>query len=728
MSRSYQHLLSPGRIGTMTLRNRIVLAAMGTNYAAADGHCTERLIAYYEARAKGGTGLLILETSAAFWPSGASMPNTVSFSDDSFIPGLRELTGRIQQHGARIVAQLNHSGKMSQEDTIAGRPIPVPSPVQGLHSDMFNVLTAEEVGNFIKAAGPDGKGSRYYELTPAQISEFVHGFASAAARAQRAGFDGIQLHAGHGYLLANFLSPYTNRRNDHYGGTLENRARFLVDTITAVRAATSEDFPILVRLDAHEYRIEGGIRLADCVATARLCERAGADAIDVSAYGNTAHAIAFTEAPLVHEPGGFIAFARAVKAAISIPVIAVGRIEPETGERGIAKNEFDFLAMGRKLLADPELPNKLAGSNIHPLRPCIYCYICVSQIFINQPVCCAVNHSTGREYEGDIIARSDNAKHILVVGGGPAGMEAARLLAHKGHRVSLWDNQKELGGTARIAALAYEPNERLVQYLIDAVRALPVNIALGKAADRASIMLEKPEHIILATGAKRVAPAISGRQQRHVFDGDELRGVLFGNNAAAIAKLSRVQQWLVKAGRISQLLRNIRLLRWLSRVWMPIADEVVIIGGGLVGLELAEYLLERGRRITVLEPGPALGPELSIVRRARVLHTLKTHGAELSTSIADIEIGAATISFTLAGEPHTRPCKQVIIAMGAQPERSLLAQLSNCGAQLHQIGDCREVGYIDGAILDARKLVQQIDAGCAAAGSGNAQLGAQANQ
>ena len=369
MPHHYPHLLSPGRIGGMKLRNRIVLAAMGTNFAATDGHCTERLIAYYEARARGGAGLLVLETSAALWPSGASMPNTIAFSDDRFIPGLSELTGRIHQYGAKIVAQLNHSGTKAQEDMAAGRPIPVPSPVKRSRSDMFTVLTPDEIGDFIKGASADGTGPKYYEMTPDDIAETVRGFAAAAARARRSGFDGIELHAGHGYLLANFLSPYTNQRTDQYGGSVENRARFLVETISAVRAATAPDFPILVRLDAYEYRIEGGIELPDCVETSRLCELAGADAIDVSAYGNVASSIAFTEAPLVHEPGGFIEFAKAVQAAVTIPVIAVGRIEPDVGERGIAAGHFDYLAMGRKLLADPDLPNKLLAGATNNRQP-----------------------------------------------------------------------------------------------------------------------------------------------------------------------------------------------------------------------------------------------------------------------------------------------------------------------------------------------------------------------
>ncbi|MCB1678416.1 MAG: FAD-dependent oxidoreductase [Halioglobus sp.] len=709
MSHNFPKLLSPGRIAGLDLRNRIVMAAMGTNFADENGHCTERLIAYYEARARGGTGLIVLETSAAFYPNGASMPNNIGFSSDDFLPGLSELAQRVQQHGAKIVAQLNHSGKMAQADTAAGRPIPVPSPVTPSHSNMFNVLTRAEIGNFIKAAGPDGKGPSYYEMSVEQIAEAVAGFAAAAARARRAGFDGVELHAGHGYLLANFLSPYTNKRSDDYGGSVENRARFLLETIRAVRAATSDTFPILVRLDGMEYRIEGGITPADCVETARLCESAGADAIDVSAYGSVAHAIAFTEAPLVHEPGGFIAFAQAVKKAVSIPVIGVGRIEPEVGERHIAQGSFDFLAMGRRLLADPELPNKLLAGQDKSIRPCIYCYICVSQIFINQPVVCAVNHCTGREHEGDILARSSEGRKILVIGAGPGGMEAARLLAEKGHRVSLWDKSRDLGGTARIAGLAYEPNEKLVNYLAHAVRALPIDIQLGKAATSDAVAAEHADHVILATGALRQAPAIPGKDQRHVFDGEELRGVLFGDHSAAIAKLSPLQRLLVKAAQLSQMTRNIALLRFGSKLWMPIAGEVVIIGGGLVGLELAEYLVERGRKITVLEPGPDLGAELAIVRRARVLHQLREHGATIHKSVDAIEITPDSVRYELKNEPQSTPCKQVIIAMGAQPDDSLPAQLSGGSAQVHQIGDCHSVGYIDGAILDARKLVQQIE-------------------
>jgi 2,4-dienoyl-CoA reductase-like NADH-dependent reductase (Old Yellow Enzyme family)/NADPH-dependent 2,4-dienoyl-CoA reductase/sulfur reductase-like enzyme len=708
MSQHHKHLLSPGRIGAMELRNRIVLAAMGSNFATEDGHCSERLIAYYEARAKGGTGLLVLETSAACFPNGSTMPNTVAFSDDKFLPGLKELAQRVQRHGAKIVAQLNHGGKMAQEDTAAGRPIPVPSPLRPSASDMFHVLTQQEIGHFIKAAGPDGKGPQYFEMTEQDIADTVAQFADAAMRARRAGFDGIELHAGHGYLLASFLSPYTNKREDRYGGSRENRARFLCEVISATRAATGPDFPILVRLDAMEYRTEGGITPEDCAVTARLCEQAGADAIDVSAYGNVAHAIAFTEAPLVHEPGGFVAFAKKVKAAVGVPVIGVGRIEPDIAEQHLAAGDFDFLAMGRKLLADPELPNKLRAGSPQQIRPCIYCYICVSQIFINQPMVCAVNHSMGREHEGDIIARSNEHKRVLVVGGGPGGMEAARLLAEQGHQVALWEREKDLGGTARIAALAYEPNERLIKYLAHEMQRLPIDLQLGKSATAGAIRHFDADHVVLATGAIRKAPPIPGKEQRHVFDGDQLRGVLFGGDKQAAAKLSPFARLVLWAGNLSQALRSIPLMRFASKLWMPIAREVVIIGGGLVGLELAEYLVERGRKVTVIEPGPSLGAELAIVRRARVLHMLRSHDVDIYSNAPVDEITTDAVRFQQDGEQQSIAAKQVIIALGTEGDTRISEQLGDYRGQVHRIGDCQEISYIDGAILAARNMVKSL--------------------
>ena len=707
-SKHFPRLKSTGSIGKLQLRNRFILAAMGSNFAEQDGSCGERIQAYYENQARGGVGLIILETSSICWPSGCSMPKMVGYSEDRFIPGLTELAERVHRHGAKIAAQLNHSGKVSQEDTVAGRPLWVPSSIVKGTSDIMGVLTQQELGTFIKSAGPDGKGPSYHVMTLEDIATLKQQFASAARRAKQAGIDAVEIHAGHGYLISSFLSPAVNKRDDQYGGSRENRARLLTEVIMSVRAEVGPDFPILVRLDAKEFRIDGGITPADFIQTAILAEQAGADAIDVSAYGNTSKSIAFTEAPLVHQPGGFLEFAKMAKAAVSIPIIAVGRIELDVAEKGLAAGDFDYVAMARKLLADPALPGKVMNDKSNEIRPCIYCYICVSQIFINQPLLCAVNPRLGNEYRDNLIATSDQKKHVIVVGSGPGGMEAARVLAQRGHQVSLWEKDRDIGGTARIAALAYEPNGRLITFLEDSLRRLSVDIQLGKKATVESIKAAHPDQVIVATGAARKAPDIPGKQLKHVFDGDQMRGLLFGTDPLATKKLPLYQQLMLTVGRTLNLLRHIGMMRVLSHLWMPIRKEVLIIGGGLVGLEMAEFLVERRRKVVILEPSANLAPELSIVRRARVINTLHAHGVEMVTNADIQQITKDHVIYTREGNQHQVPARQVIIALGATADTSLADQLNASGVAAVAVGDCKRVGYIDGAIHDARAIAETI--------------------
>ena len=701
----YPLLASPASIGNLKLRNRMIMAAMGSNFASEDGHTTEQLTAYYEKRAQGGIGLIILETSAITWPAGASMPNMIGFSKDEFIPSLKSLTQRIHQHGSKIAAQLNHSGKIAQEDVIAGRPIPVPSIPKSEPSDMFGLLTQDEIMNFIKAGGPDGKGPRYHELSADEIQQEVQHFVDAAKRAKAANFDAIEIHAGHGYLISSFLSPAVNKRTDEYGGTPEKRAKLLVDIISQIKIQL-KDFPVLVRLDANEYRIENGITPDDFLITASMAQDAGADAIDVSAYGNTSKGIAFTEAPLVHEPGGFLNFVKMAKKELTIPIIAVGRIELDVAEQGLRNNEFDFLAMGRKILADPDLPNKIISGQEQLIRPCIYCYVCVSQIFINKPMMCAVNSQLGNEHRNEnIIHSTADQKRILVIGAGPSGMESARLLAMQGHDVEIWEKDKDIGGTVRVAALAYEPNGRLINYLKNSLDELNVRIKLRTLATSKSVQDFNPDHVIVAVGANRNAPSIKGKNNRNVFDGEELRGLLFGSDTQAIKKLSLIQQLILKVGRATQLLRNISALRFLSKIWMPIAKNIVVIGGDLVGLELAEFLVERGRTVTVLEPSGSLGPNLSIVRRSRVVHMLKEHKVDLLTNVTIKEIDGQEVIFDHEEAQKSLQADQVIIALGADTNSELSDELTNLNMPHTSIGDCTSVGYIHGAIADARKAV-----------------------
>ncbi len=705
MNQKLKHplLASPSFIGNLELKNRMVLAAMGSNFASDDGHTSEQLNAYYEERARGGVGLIILETSAITWPAGASMPNMIGFSKDEFIPDLRSLTQSIHQHGAKIAAQLNQSGKIAQEDVIAGRPILVPSIPKSEPSDMFGLLTQDEIVNFIKAAGPDGKGPRYHELSTEEIQQEVQHFVDAAKRAKASNFDAIEIHAGHGYLISSFLSPAVNKRTDEYGGTPKKRAKFLVEIISEIKKQI-DGFPVLVRLDANEYRIDNGITPDDFLITALLAQEAGADAIDVSAYGNTSKGIAFTEAPLVHEPGGFLNFVKMAKKALTIPIIAVGRIELDIAEKGLKNNDFDFLAMGRKLLADPGLPNKVVSGQVHLIRPCIYCYVCVSQIFINKPMMCAVNSQLGNEYRNEnIIHTTADQKKILVIGAGPSGMESARLLAMRGHHVEVWEKDKDIGGTVRVAALAYEPNGRLIKYLKNSLDELGVKIKMRTLATPESIQAFDPDHVIVAIGAHREAPSIKGKEGRNVFDGEQLRGLLFGSDSNAIKKLSLFQQIILKMGRASQLLRSISALRFLSKIWMPISRNVVVIGGDLVGLELAEFLIERGRNVKVLEPTGSLGPNLSIIRRSRVVHLLKEHGVDLLTNVEIKEIDGQEVIVQHEESEKIFPADQIIIALGANANLNLSNELNDMSIPVTSIGDCTSVGYIHGAIADARE-------------------------
>lgn len=707
---SFPTLSSPSKIGSLTLKNRFIMTAMGSNYAESDGTCAERIAAYYEERARGGTALIVMETSSIAWPEACSMPNMVGLSDDRFIPGLSALVARVQRYDCAIAAQINHSGKVSQEDVVEGRPILVPSLPPKTGSGMFRLLTDGEIQHFIKSGGPDGKGPRYKVMNQRDITRITEQFADAAERCQRAGFDAVEIHGGHGYLLASFLSPAINKRDDEYGGSVENRARFLVEVIRAVKEKCGRDYPVMVRLDAHEYRVDNGIEIDDFLTTAKLAEGAGADLIDVSAYGNIGVGIAFTEAPLPHQPDAYKDFAQRAKQALSIPVMAVGRIELESAERAISRGQYDFLGLGRKILADPAVAQKVTSNQANTIRPCIYCYICVSQIFINQPMLCAVNADMGQEHLPLIATDRQSAlgKRIIVVGGGPGGMEAARRLAEAGCSVSLYEQAPDLGGTARIAALAYEPNGRLIDWQARELKRLGVTIHTGTRITIDAIKALKPDHVVVATGARREAPDIAGKDARNVFDGEEMRGLLLGGSTSGASKLNVLNRLVVTIGRWMGATRSIKLVREFSRLWMPVGQRVTIIGGGLVGIELAEFLVERGREVTVVDPEKKLAPELSIVRRARVLHELEEHGCEMIRNAQAIRCEPNGVRYQSNEQETFVSADTIIIALGAEANPSFADDLTAHGVKSSVIGDAAAVGYIDGAIHSARALCQQL--------------------
>lgn len=700
----FPHLLSPVAIGGLELRNRIAMAPMGVEIVEADGVVREPTVAYYAERARGGVGLVITENTAAAYPRGANSAHEIGVSDDAFLPGLESLTRGVHAFGAKIAIQLAHHGKVARLDTKQGRELLMPSlPRTSLGPSGPLDLSREEIGAMAKAAG--GGAPRIREATAEDLEQLAHDFAEAALRARRAGFDAVELHGAHGYVFSEFLSPAWNFREDAYGGPVENRARLLCEVLRACKARAGDDFPIWCRIDAVEFGTPGGIRLEDAVRTAELLEAAGADAIHVSAYANPLGE-GFTRAPIVHAEAGFAELAARVKQRVSVPVIAAGRIEPERGDALVREGRADVVAMGRKLLADPELATKLAEGRADRIRPCVYCYVCVAQPFFDRTVRCAVNPVAAHELEYAERLRTKAAapRRVVVVGGGPAGLEAAGVAALRGHAVTLFERADRLGGTLRFAALPYEPNERLLRFLEGRVRGLPVDLRLGSEATPERIRALSPDVVIAAVGAVRAPCPLPGADRDHVWDGDDLRELLLGTGARASRRLSLPARAALWAGRAAGLTGDPSRLRRASRAWMPLGRRVVVLGGGLVGVELAEFLAARGRAVSVVEEGPVAALEMAHPRRWRVLHDLREAGVRLLTGTRATEITASHVRVEPAsgqgGEREELAADAVIVAGGLCANDAGVAALRAAGAPLIVVGDAGGVGYIEGAIAE----------------------------
>lgn len=690
---AYSHLLAPGRIGSLEVRNRILVTAMGVSLSESDGHVGERLMAYHEEQAKGGAGLIITGVAGVAWPVGAVQPNQTAISDDRFLPGLKQLTERVHRHGAKIAAQLHHGGLVaaySFDEFDADLWAPCYPPQ--LSGDFVDYFLPEEMGRF------NGKMPRIKVLEHADIDLVVEQFGAAAARAKAAGFDGIELHGGHGYLLSSFMSPKTNSRTDEYGGPLENRARLLLRVIAAVRASVGPDFPVWVKLDTVEHGKEGGIELAHAIEAAKLVEAAGVDAITTTSYHNTMVGKLHSGSNIPHEPETNIPAAVAIKAAVRLPVIASGRVEPEVANAQIAAGQYDFMAMGRKLLADPALPAKLGGNAPESVRPCIYCYTCVSTAYVRAQVRCAVNPATG--FECERVEPQVSGKHYVVIGAGPGGMEAALRLNEAGNRVTLLERGDRLGGTLRIAALAYPANERLLDWHSREISRSSVDVRLNTEATPELLRELAPDAVVVATGARRDMPELPGNDLPHVFSGDDMRKLLLGESSTELKrKTGLMTRIATRVGAATGMTANLDFVRTATRTWMPLGQNVVIIGGELVGIELAEFLHERGRTVTVIEPAPRLGKGLLLVRRMRILSELKEHGVALRGGVSEISIGKDAVQFVDAeGAVQAVPADHVIVAMGANGDTTLADRLRDEGYRVETVGDCNGVGYIEGAV------------------------------
>jgi len=704
LSKPYNHLLAPGRIGNMTLRNRIFMTPMGSNLANTDGTLGDRIKAYYEARAAGGAALLLMGSVAISWPIGSANANQVAISDDRFIPGFSDLAARVHRHGAKLAVQLQHAGATAINDTIAGRPLLVPSLPKEGYSDMMPTLTEEEAAAMASPYAHPTARLHYQVATEDDLAWVIAQFADAAERAKQAGLDAVEIHAGHGYLIDAFLSPSTNFRTDRWGGSVENRSRLLVEVIRAIRARVGADFPVWCRMNGTEFLKREGTTNIDACITAKLAEQAGVDAINVSAYADPGLGVGYSEAHTTHTPGRFVPYAAAIKKAVGIPVITAGRLEPEVADKLIGEGAIDFITMGRKLLADPELPNKLLAGQAQTIRPCIYCYTCISRIFVGDHVRCAVNALTAHEIDR-AITPAPQRKRVLVVGGGPGGMEAARVAALRGHKVTLCEQAPVLGGTVRFSAMVYPPNGKLINYLENAIRGLGVKIHLGLRVDVDWVRRHAPDAVVVATGAKRGAPPVPGADLPHVYTGDALRAMMGSGSAEPPQGLPAFTRAVMSVARATGMTRSPALIRAASHVWLPLGKNIVIYGGGLVGIELAEFLAEHGRNVTVLEESGVFAPELQMVRRWRALHECDKFGVTRIAHVSDFSIDQDAVRYrTGQGQLRSLPADQVILAAGATGDLSVARDLEAAGFNVHTVGDCRGLGYIEGAINDGNDI------------------------
>lgn len=697
-NQTFPHLLAPGTIGPMTVPNRVVLPAMDMNLCE-DGEIEQGDIDHFVARAAGGTGLIITGCCAVAYPVGCASTKEPGLSEDRFIPGLRALADAVHAAGSKLCVQMTHHGKIARIDTVQGRPLLVPSAPSG-SADLSALAdnTPEELQKLAAVTG--GKQATYREATQDDIDWVVRCFAEAARRVRAAGGDAVEIHCAHGYILGGFLSRADNKRTDEYGGSPANRARLAVEVIRAVKAEVGDSLAILVRIAGREFGEDDALTIEEAKQASALFEAAGADAIHVTGWGRNPFSN-FTDGPLPDHVGAYTELAGEVKKAVSIPVIAVGRVLPEIGDKIIAEGKADFAAMGRQLLADPDLVNKLRAGTPQNVRPCINCYVCVQENFWDDTPLCAVNPALGNEKLLPLV-RSTTAKHVVVVGAGPGGLETARLAAERGHRVTVLDKADRLGGTLWFSSLTTPDNERLLNWLKVQVERLGIDIRLKTEATVPSITALNPDVVVVATGAVRDRPAVPGGDLPHVHTGDTLRALMTG--VGDVSQVPPLLRTVAKLGKISGVTKSPAAIRSVTRRFLPMGKNVVVIGGSLVGLELSEFLAERGRAVTLLEEGRQLGVPMAMPRRWTAVRHAGEAGVTIHRHATVQRITEQHVEFRVGEQISTAPADVVVVASGVSAQAPLADALAGMVPEVHVVGDAGSVDYIEGAIHSAWKV------------------------
>jgi 2,4-dienoyl-CoA reductase (NADPH2) len=700
----FEKLMEPGNIGRVRTRNRIIKTASGGGLVEKDGTAGETIRSHYEALAKGGVGLIIFEFCTVEWPRGSNRPGLVgaTIHDDKYIPGYSELTKTVHKHGCPIFIQLYHSGMWY---------IPGEGNVDPGDKIAVSVLTEDdfptrELSNLSHSELSVGKAR---ELTLADIEELIQTFGRAAERAQKAGFDGVELNSSHFHLLNSFLSRFWNRRQDEYGcGTPENRTRFLCQVIREIKKRCGEGFAVETLINGTEYGLKNGITLEEAKKTAQLLQEGGADAIQVrtEGYGNLSdmlHSDRFFYPELSKDlivegldysrkgKGMWVPLGAEIKKVVSIPVFVAGRLDPELGEEILRRGKLDFIGMTRRLLADPELPNKVAEGRLEDIAPCSGCLYCWHEKACNnRPIRCRINAALGREGEFEIKS-AEKKKKVLVAGSGPAGMEAARVAALRGHEVILYEKERRLGGLLPLAAivkdLEFESILNTIHYFKNQMTKLNVKIELGREVNLSEIKKINPDVIIIAIGGINAIPQIPGIKSRKVLNSDKLH-----------RKLKLALRFL-----------GPKAIEQLTKWWMPIGNRVVIIGGALAGCQLAEFLVKRGRKVTIVDTAKRLGDGLLANDPTRLFKWFHQKGVAIMAEVKYEEITEKGLVITTKdGERKILEADTIITSLPLLPSADLLKSLEGKIPEVYQIGDCRESGFIHSAIADGSRIARMI--------------------